>query len=78
MEVNLPTDGSEEFEKSLSEIITINDLSYYICLSALMSCTRKELKNTVLKSANFVLLTGSVNETAVIIEQFLNGNYSEF
>ena len=56
----------------------MNDLAYYICLSALMSCDRKELKNTVLKAVNFTLLTGSLNETKLIIEQFLNGDYHAF
>jgi len=56
----------------------VNDLAFYICLSALMSCNRKELKNTVLTSNNFVSLTSSLNETSAIIEQFLNGNYRDF
>lgn len=56
----------------------MNDLAYYICLSALMSCDRKELKNTVLKATNFTLLTGSLSETKLIIEQFLNGDYHAF
>ena len=79
IEVQLPSESSDTFEKTtLSEILTINDLAYYICLAALNSCDRKELKETVLKSNNFVMLTSSVNESSVIVEQFLNGNYKDF
>ena len=73
-----PPTESDTFEQQLSEIMTMNDLAYYICLSALMSCDRKELKNTVLKATNFTLLTGSLSETKLIIEQFLNGDYNAF
>jgi COP9 signalosome complex subunit 1 len=79
IEVVLPTDQSENFEQNqMSEVITPNDLAYYICLAAMISCNRKELRETVLKSSNFVMLTSSINEDAFIIEQFLNGNYTAF
>lgn len=61
-----------------AEICTFNDLAHYIALAALASCGRKELKNTVLKHANFATLTQDTIEAANIIEQFLNGNYVDF
>ena len=58
-----------------AEICTFTDLANYIALAALISCGRQELKNTVLKHANFATLTQDTVEAAQIIEQFLNGNY---
>lgn len=79
IEVVMPNDGSDSFEKNvLSQVITPNDLAYYICLAALNSCDRKELRETVLKSTNFVVLTSPINNIALIIEHFLNGNYMQF
>lgn len=79
IEVVLPTENPDVFEQQImSELITPNDLAYYICLASLISCSRKELRETILKSTNFVMLTSSINELALIIEQFLNGNYLSF
>lgn len=79
IEVVLPVEQNEAFEKQmLNQILSINDLAFYICLGALISFDRKELKETVLKSNNFVMLTSSINESSQVIEQFLNGNYKQF
>jgi hypothetical protein len=79
IEIVMPNDTNDNFEKHvLSEITTANDLAYYICLAALTSCHRKELRETVLQSANFVMLTSPINDTAFIIEHYLNGNYKQF
>lgn len=76
LEVQLP---NMELQNSIfAEICTFNDLAYYIALSALTSCGRQELKNTVLKHANFATLTQDTVVAANIIEQFLNGNYVDF
>ena len=69
---------SESFRKRLAEITTVTDLSYYISLLALQSCTRETLKNFVLKSNNFISLSQNTPESFSIIENYLNGNYVQF
>lgn len=78
IEVQLPNFEDPEELKTLSDICTLNDLAYYIVICALISCSRKELKNTLLKSNNFINITGFVPEAQIIIEHYLNGNYHEF
>jgi len=63
---------------TLLEICTPTDLAYYICLIALASCSRKELKNTILAHSNFVNLTSVSSDCGLIIEHFLNGDCKEF
>lgn len=76
LEIQIP---NIELQNSIfAEICTFNDLANYIALSALISCGRQELKNTVLKHANFATLTQDTVEAGQIIEQFLNGNYIGF
>lgn len=65
IEIVLPPESDVN---ALAEVISQTDLACYVSLSALLSCSRKELKNTVLKSANYVNLTSSVNEAAAIVE----------
>lgn len=77
LEVQLTPEMSDGSESVIDQILSANDLAYYICLSALSSCSRQELKN-VMKSNNFVTLTSSVSDTAQIIEEFLNGNFKAF
>ena len=68
----------ESFRSRLSEVTTVTDLSYYISLLALQSCSRETLKNFVLKSNNFISLSLATPESFSVIENFLNGNYIEF
>ena len=63
---------------ALFDICTPRDLAYYISLSALMSCNRLVLKNTVLKSNFIGLIDGEGTDALTLIESFLNGNYQEF
>jgi hypothetical protein len=78
LEVQLPNFEDPEEVKTLSEVCTVNDLAYYVVICALISCSRKELKNTILKSNNFINLAGFVPEAQTIIEHYLNGNYHDF
>lgn len=74
IQVKLPDTITSDF----TEILTLSDLSIYICLCALISCSRTELKENVLKSNNYATLMESNAEASVIIENYLNGNYLEF
>lgn len=77
LEVQITPEMSDSSDSVIDYLLSANDLAFYICLAALSSCSRQELKN-VLKSNNFVTLTSSVSETSQIIEQYLNGNFKEF
>ena len=68
----------ENFRRMLSEVTNANNLSHYIALLALQSCTRDQLKHNVLKSNNFISLSQNTPESFSIIENYLNGNYIEF
>jgi hypothetical protein len=72
--VKLPDSITGDF----TEILYPADLSIYICICALISCSRNELKETILKSNNYATLMESSAEASVIIEHFLNGNYLQF
>ena len=74
IQVKIPDNMTQEF----SEVLTHTDLGYYIALCALASCSRQELKETILKSPNFATLTETSSSSAAVIECFLNGNYLEF
>lgn len=74
IQVKLPDNFTDEF----TEILTPSDLSIYVSLCALISCTRAELKETILKSNNYATLMESNADASVIIEHFLNGNYLQF
>jgi hypothetical protein len=74
IQVKLPDTITSEF----TEVLTPSDLSIYLCLCALISCSRVELKDTILKSNNYATLMESSAEAAVIIEHYLNGNYLQF
>ena len=57
LEVTIPNTDESTGSSVIADLCTVNDLAFYICLSALVSQSRKELKNTVLKHTNFVTLT---------------------
>jgi len=74
IQVKIPDNMTQEF----AQVLTQTDLAFYIALCSLVSCSRSELKETILKSANFATLTETSSCAANIIECFLNGNYLEF
>lgn len=80
IEVSVPDYEVEENapKPPLLEVCTTTDLAYYISLSALMSCDRLTLKNTVLKSNFMGLVEGQGMDALTLIEAYLNGNYQEF
>lgn len=57
LDIILPNVDEEAGAKFLSELSTVNDIAFYIVLSALGSRDRNSLKEYVLKHANFVTLT---------------------
>ena len=65
-------------ESQLSQVVTPKDLSYYLTLTALYSLSRKEIKEQILSSSNFKNLMEITPETTDIIENFLNGKYTQF
>ena len=73
IQVKIPDSMTKEF----NEVLTHTDLGLYIALCALVSCSRAELKETILKSPNFATLT-ETHKASCIIECYLNGNYLEF
>ena len=72
--MKLPDSITSDF----TEILSPSDLALYISICALISCSRNELKETILKSNNYATLMESSAEASVIIEHFLNGNYLQF
>jgi len=76
IEVEIPEIPEEAGKGSpILEIVTPNDLAYYIALATLMSCDRLTIKNTVLKSNFLNLASGPAVDAVNILEHYLNGNY---
>lgn len=64
--------------EALLQILTPVDLAYYVTLTSLYSLGRKELKDSIIGASNFKNLMEVAPQTQDIIEDFLNGRYSEF
>jgi hypothetical protein len=62
----------------LLKTVSFKDLAYYLTLTSLYSLNRKELKQIILTSSNLKALQEIAPDSADIIENFLNGRYTEF
>mmetsp|Transcript_27419 Transcript_27419/g.20572 ORF Transcript_27419/g.20572 Transcript_27419/m.20572 type:complete len:242 (-) Transcript_27419:99-824(-) len=60
------------------EVLSPQDLAFYVTITALHSENRKDLKDKILMSSQFKNLMESVPETTDIIENYLNGKYQDF
>ena len=69
---------AERLTKELGEVATMQDLAFYLQLSALMYYDREALREVVLKSKSFSMLSEFAGEAATMIENYLNGDYSQF
>lgn len=65
-------------DPSLLKLVSFKDLAYYLTLTSLYSLNRKELKQIILTSSNLKNLQEIAPDSADIIENFLNGRYTEF
>lgn len=69
---------SDKLNSELSQVATQQDLAFYMCLVSLHHFDREVLREKVLKSKSFSMLAESAGEAASIIDNYLNGDYSQF
>ena len=59
----------------IGNMLSADQLAYYMVLMCLATMTRKELKQTVLASSSVLQLLELQPETADILENYLNGKF---
>lgn len=69
---------ADRLNSELIQVATQQDLAFYMSLVSLNHFSREALRESVLKSKAFATLAESAGEAASIIENFLNGDYSQF
>lgn len=69
---------ADRLNGELSQVSTLQDLAFYMSLVSLHHFSRDALREQVLKSKSFAMLAESAGEAATIIDNYLNGDYSQF